>query len=78
MLAGVEKGQREGARVGRAEAILNELDAARAALALAAPGDVVVMCVDDAAAVYREAVSTSRSGGGAAIADPGELEAEEG
>jgi cyanophycin synthetase len=79
VLAGIGKAQREGARVGQAEAILNELDAARAALALAAPGDVVVMCVDDAAAVYREAVSINRgASGNVAISDPGELEAEEG
>jgi hypothetical protein len=46
---------------------------------MAAPGDVVVMCVDDAAAVYREAIATNRKSSGAmALADPGELEAEEG
>jgi len=38
----------------------------------------VVMCVDDAAAVYREAIAARKARGGSAIADPGELEAEEG
>jgi cyanophycin synthetase len=79
VLAGVRKAQREGGRVQSADAVLLELDAARAALAMAAQGDVVVMCVDDAAAVYREAVTTNRAGrGGVAISDPGELDAEEG
>jgi cyanophycin synthetase len=79
VMAGVADAQREGGRASHSAAILHELDAARAGLAMAAPGDVLVMCVDDAAAVYREAMSHSRAGGGAvAIADPGELEAEEG
>ena len=78
VLAGVKKGQREGARTAQAEAILDEMTAARAALSMARPGDVVVMCVDDAAGVYREAMSANRARGNMAIADPGELEAEEG
>ena len=79
VLVGIKKAQREGARCQQAEAVLLELDAARHGLALAVRGDLVMMCVDDAAAVYREVVATSRTGLGAvAIADPGELEAEEG
>jgi cyanophycin synthetase len=78
VLSGIKKGQREGARTTTAEAILDELGAARTALSLAKPGDLVVMCVDDAAAVYREAIAARKARGGVAIADPGELEAEEG
>jgi UDP-N-acetylmuramoyl-L-alanyl-D-glutamate--2,6-diaminopimelate ligase len=66
-------------RVTRAEKILDELSAVRAALRRANPGDLVVMCVDDAIAVHREAMAASGSGRGAtAFADPGELEAPEG
>jgi cyanophycin synthetase len=66
-------------RATRAEKILDELSAVRAALRRANPGDLVVMCVDDAIAVYREAMAASGSGRGAtAFADPGELEAPEG
>ena len=43
------------------------------------PGDLVVCCVDDAIAVYREAMAAAgTSRGGTAFADPGELEAPEG
>jgi cyanophycin synthetase len=79
VLEGVEAAQREGGRSSDPAAILDEITAARAALAMAAPTDLVVMCVDDAAAVYREAMANRAGGRGAvAIADPGELEAEEG
>jgi len=78
VLTGVEKGQREGARTEKAEAVLDELTAARQALSMAKPGDLIVMCVDDAAAVYREAMAANKARARFAIADPGELEAEEG
>ena len=43
------------------------------------PGDLVVMCVDDSIAVYREAMaSAGQRAGATAFADPGELEAPEG
>ena len=60
VLNGVTKGQREGARTAKAEAVLDELGAARMALAMAKPGDLVVMCVDDAAGVYREAIGARK------------------
>ena len=51
----------------------------RAALRRAAPGDLIVCCVDDAVSVYREAMAAAGSSrGGQAFADPGELEAPEG
>jgi cyanophycin synthetase len=67
------------ARVVKAEKVLDELTAARTALRRASPGDLVVMCVDDAVGVYREAMAAGGPARGAtAFADPGELEAPEG
>jgi cyanophycin synthetase len=67
------------ARAVRSEKVLDELTAVRLALRRANPGDLVVACVDDAVAVYREAVEQGTPGrGGPAFADPGELEAPEG
>ena len=49
------------------------MTAVRAALRRAIPGDLVVCCVDDAIAVYREAMAAAgTSRGGTAFADPGE------
>ncbi len=63
----------------RAEKVLDEMTAVRAALRRAIPGDLVVCCVDDAIGVYREAMSAAgASRGGTAFADPGELVAPEG
>jgi cyanophycin synthetase len=68
-----------GARTVRADKILDELTAVRASLRRATPGDLVVMCVDDAIGVYRTAMAAAGSTrGGTAFADPGELEAPEG
>ncbi len=66
-------------RAVRAEKVLDEMTAVRAALRRAIPGDLVVCCVDDAIGVYREAMSAAgASRGGTAFADPGELVAPEG
>ena len=63
----------------RVDKILDELSAVRNALRRANPGDLVVMCVDDSIAVYREAMaSAGQRDGQTAFADPGELEAPEG
>ncbi|HET7727458.1 MAG TPA: cyanophycin synthetase [Candidatus Limnocylindrales bacterium] len=79
VLAGIRRARGEGGRVRRAERILDELSAVRAALRRASPGDLIVMCVDDAVGVYREAMAAAgASRGGRAFADPGELEAPEG
>jgi cyanophycin synthetase len=73
------RGEGNGARAIKAEKILEELAAVRTALRRAAPGDLVVCCVDDAVGVYREAMAVSGSSRGTtAFADPGELEAPEG
>ena len=80
VLEGVREAKAAGtARATRAEKILEEMAAVRAALRRAIPGDLVVCCVDDAIAVYREAMAAAgTSRGGTAFADPGELEAPEG
>ena len=80
VLEGVRAAKAAGtARATRAEKILEEMAAVRAALRRAIPGDLVVCCVDDAIAVYREAMAAAGvSRGGTAFADPGELEAPEG
>jgi len=44
----------DGARAGHMEIVLDEMEAARKALDRSRPGDLVVLCVDDAAAVWRE------------------------
>jgi cyanophycin synthetase len=67
------------ARATRANKVLEETAAVRTALRRAAPGDLVVCCVDDAIGVYRAAMSAAgASRGGTAFTDPGELEAPEG
>jgi cyanophycin synthetase len=67
------------ARAAKAEKILEETAAVRTALRRAAPGDLVVCCVDDAIGVYRAAMAAAGSSRGAtAFADPGELGAPEG
>jgi cyanophycin synthetase len=79
VLAGVRAASEKGARCQQAQAMLDELEAAAAGLAAARPADLVIMCVDDAAAVYRQVMAAGRVGrGGIAISDPGELEVEEG
>lgn len=63
-------------RATRVERILDELAAVKAALRRANPGDLVVMCVDDALAVHREVMALAgQPAGTTAFADPGELEA---
>jgi cyanophycin synthetase len=65
-----------GARAGKIETVLDESAAVQAALRRALPGDLVVVCADDAVDVYRQAMALAgRAQGGTAFADPGELEA---
>jgi cyanophycin synthetase len=66
----------DGGRHVRVDKILDEASAVRAALRRSAPGDLVVVCADDAVDVYRQAMALAgRNRGGTAFADPGELEA---
>lgn len=80
VVAGTQTAQADGTgRATKVEQILDEMGAVRLALRRAAPGDLVVMCVDDAVGVYREAMAAARGRGEAmAFADPGELEVPEG
>jgi cyanophycin synthetase len=79
VIDGVRAARAAGARAVKGEKILDETTAVRAALRRAAPGDLIVCCVDDAVSVYREAMAAAGSSrGGQAFADPGELEAPEG
>jgi cyanophycin synthetase len=80
VIDGIRAARGEGrGRVVKMEKILDEMTAARTALRRASPGDLLVMCVDDAVAVYRQAMAVAGSTrGGTAFADPGELEAPEG
>jgi cyanophycin synthetase len=77
---GVRAARAEGrGRATKVEKILEESAAVRAALRRASPGDLVVVCADDAVGVYREAMTLAgRNQGSTAFADPGELEAPEG
>ncbi len=79
VLAGVTSVQGSGGVTQLAEEILDELTAVRAALGRANPGDLLVMCVDDALSVYRETMAAAGRGlGTTAVGDPGEFEAPEG
>ncbi|MEJ7752875.1 MAG: cyanophycin synthetase [Candidatus Limnocylindrales bacterium] len=61
VLSGVREAQSAGeARAVEAEPVLLEIEAARVGMRRAKPGDMVVVCADDAAAVYREAMSFDR------------------
>jgi cyanophycin synthetase len=77
VLEGVRRARGSGARCVRAEAILDEIEAAQHGLRRAHPGDLVVICADDSAAVYRAAVAYDRWAG-VAITAPGELSVPEG
>jgi cyanophycin synthetase len=67
------------ARAMKVQKVLDEAAAVRAALRHSVPGDLVVVCADDAVGVYREAMALAgRADGATAFADPGELEAPEG
>jgi cyanophycin synthetase len=63
-------------RASKVDKILDEAAAVRTALRRANPGDLVVMCVDDAIGVYRETMALAGGGDSTAtaFADPGELE----
>ncbi len=54
VMEGVRDAQAAGARVGHAEIVLDEMEAARKALDRARPGDLVVLCVDYATETYKE------------------------
>ena len=77
---GARSGKGQGsARATKVDKVLNELTAVRAGLRRANRGDLLVMCVDDAVAVYKEAMAMAgQTEGTTAFADPGEVDAPEG
>jgi cyanophycin synthetase len=54
VMQGIDEARREGARVGHAEIVTDELEACRSALDRSRPGDLVVLCVDRAAEIWDE------------------------
>jgi cyanophycin synthetase len=80
VLAGVAAATKAGkGRTEMAEPMLDEMDATRRALAEARPGDLIVVCADDAAGVYQEAMGLNRAPRRAtAIVAPGEMAVPEG
>ncbi|MEO8625787.1 MAG: cyanophycin synthetase, partial [Candidatus Limnocylindrales bacterium] len=76
---GINRAHGHGARCATAQIVPDEQDATAAAMALAQPGDLVMLCADDSAAVYSRVVAEAHSRpGGSAIAAPGEFAVEEG
>ncbi len=79
VMVGVEEARAAGeSRCERSVVILNEIEAAIAAIKHGHAGDLIVVCADDAAAVYREAMALGGGSSGPAISDPGELSVSEG
>ena len=79
VLEGIEAARHNGARVRKVDVVLNELEAARTALGRAEAGDLVVVCADDAGAVYGEAMRLAQKATGeVAISAPGEMAVEQG
>jgi len=54
VMEGIEQARSQGARVGHARVVTDELEACRSALDRSRPGDLVVLCVDRAAEVWDE------------------------
>jgi cyanophycin synthetase len=77
VMEGIRDAMGRGARVGSAEIVVDEAEAVRRALDRSRPGDLVVLCADHAAEVFRE-LEGRRAGGGngrpAVIAGLAELE----
>jgi cyanophycin synthetase len=79
VVEGIEAARGDGARVNKVDIVLNELEAARTALGRAQAGDLLVVCADDAGAVYGEAMRLAQKAtGDVAISAPGEMSVDEG
>ena len=73
MTEGVRTAMDEGARCKQVEIVLDEIDAVRHAMSRANPGDLVVVCVDQHAAVMAELEnwsSQAQAGSGASAEAP--------
>jgi cyanophycin synthetase len=76
---GVEQGMAErGGQTTTVKIVIDEQDAASTGMEDANRGDLVMLCSDDIAAVYRRIMADAKKRGVPAIADPGELEVDEG
>ncbi|HKX25487.1 MAG TPA: Mur ligase family protein, partial [Actinomycetota bacterium] len=73
VMEGVQEAMREGARAGNAEIILEEAEAVRRALDRSRPGDLVVLCADHAAEVFRELEARRAGGANGQPATPADL-----
>jgi cyanophycin synthetase len=73
VMEGVQEAMREGARAGNAEIILEEAEAVRRALDRSRPGDLVVLCADHAAEVFRELEARRAGGANGQAATPADL-----
>jgi cyanophycin synthetase len=78
VMACVKQAQKQKGRVKEVTIVTHEQEAATAAMRMAVPTDLVVLCSDDIQAVYRRVMSESKAYVGAAIGAPGEFAVEEG
>ncbi|MCI0346795.1 MAG: cyanophycin synthetase, partial [Chloroflexi bacterium] len=79
VMEGIRKARADGSgRTMKSDRILEENAAVRNALRRARPGDLLVMCVDDAIEVYRQTIAAGKGEHDTAFADPGELAVPEG
>jgi cyanophycin synthetase len=79
LMAGIRQAQKQGGRCAQAVILSNEQEAVSAGMAMAVPGDLVMLCSDDITAVYRRVMAEAHTRpAGSAISDPGELSAPEG
>jgi cyanophycin synthetase len=78
LMEGIERASAEGGRCSSAKIVINEAEAVTAGMAEAAKGDLLLVCGDDIAGVYRMVMAGAHSRSGGAIAHPGEFEVEEG
>jgi cyanophycin synthetase len=79
VMEGINNAQANGARTKIVEIVTDEQAATSTGMALAQPGDLLMLCADDVPAVYRRVMAESHSrSGGSAIAAPGEFAVEEG
>jgi len=78
VLEGIRKAQRKGARCSEASIVLEEMEAAATSIHAAQPGDLVMLCSDDTAGVYKRVMAEARARGGPAMTDPGEYAVDEG
>jgi cyanophycin synthetase len=79
LVEGINRAQAAGARAKIVQIVTDEQDATAAGMKLAQQGDLVMLCADDTAAVYRKVMAEAHSRPmGSAIGAPGEFAVDEG